>query len=135
VRHALDVADAQEQVDQRSAGLLDGGGDRRERRMTEVRAEDVVVPDHAYLTWDLDPEVLQPLQHADGEQALGGDAIGDGSHLRRRETARRRRCSGRRWPRLVRSSSLFGGRAELADEFLDQGGNRTGRALFIVGHA
>jgi hypothetical protein len=34
----------------------------------------------------------------------------------------------------VKSSSVFSGRAELADEFLDQGGNRTGRVLFIVGH-
>jgi hypothetical protein len=76
VRRALGVAGAQEQVDQRPAGLLDRGADRGEGRVTEVRSEDVVVADHAYLTRDVDPEMLQPLQHADGEQVVERDKRG-----------------------------------------------------------
>jgi hypothetical protein len=42
MRGAPDVASAKQQVDQRTAGLLDRSGDGAERRVAEVRAEDVV---------------------------------------------------------------------------------------------
>jgi hypothetical protein len=35
----------QQQVDERSPGLLDRSGDRRKLRLAEVRAEDVVIAD------------------------------------------------------------------------------------------
>ena len=63
-----------------------------------------------------------------------GPSIGDGRHLRRRESTGQRGRAGRRRPRRVRYASLFCGRTELAEEFPDHGGNRTWRALLIVSH-
>src|SRR5580693_2198620 len=76
MRGAPDVASAKQQVDQRTAGLLDRSGDGAERRVAEVRAEDVVKADHAHLTGNIDAQVLQSLQHPDGEQVVERDQRG-----------------------------------------------------------
>ena len=74
-------------------GLFHRAGDRRERRVAEVGAEDVVVADH--LTRRAPhPALLQPAQHADREQVVERDQRG-GARVEQRVAGGRARDLGR----------------------------------------
>ena len=70
------LASRQQDVDERAPGLVHGAGDRRQRRGTEVGAEDVVVPDHADPCRHRDAPLAQPAEHADGQEVVEGDERG-----------------------------------------------------------
>jgi hypothetical protein len=69
--------------------------------------------------------------------SLGGDAVGDRGHLRRRKGARRRKCAVDRREAPAESAEVphpLGDRPKLTNEFLNRAGDHTGCALLIVGH-
>ena len=64
----------QQHGDSHAACLFDGGGHGGQRRIAEVRPENVITPHNAHVLWYTETPFTQPLQHPDGNQVVKRDA-------------------------------------------------------------